>query len=116
MLSIWAIRNFFIGGYSMSSGTYSDFLTALGHNESGNNYEFVSTLGYLGRYQFGEEALKAIGFYAGDSSAAIDFAGSWTSTAASYGVSDKAEFLASPAAQDAAGAAWFLKIGADLDS
>src|SRR6185312_12731130 len=101
MLSIWAIRNFFIGGYSMSSGTYSDFLTALGHNESGNNYSFVSSLGYLGRFQFGEEALKAIGFYNGDATAVIDFAGSWTPTAATFGVFNANEFLASPAAQDA---------------
>ncbi len=100
----------------MSSGTYSDFLTALGQNESGNNYSFVSSLGYLGRFQFGEEALKAIGFYNGDSSAAIDFTGSWTATAATFGVFNANEFLASPAAQDAAGAAWFVKIGADLDS
>ena len=100
----------------MSSGTYSDFLTALGQNESGNNYGFVSSLGYLGRYQFGEEALKAVGFYDGDSTAAIDFTGSWTSAAATYGVFDKAEFLASASAQDAAAAAWFLKIGSDLDS
>ena len=100
----------------MSSGSYADFLTALGQNESGNNYEFVSTLGYLGRYQFGEEALKAIGFYDGDSTAAIDFTGSWTTAAAGYGVFDKTEFLASSAAQDAAASAWFLKIGADLNS
>jgi serralysin len=100
----------------MTAGTYSDFLTALGQNESGNNYGFVSSLGYLGRYQFGEEALKAIGFYDGDNTPAIDFVGAWTATAATFGVFDKAEFLASPAAQDAAAAAWFVKIGVDLDS
>src|SRR5688572_33463004 len=97
----------------MSAGTYSDLLIALGKNESGNNYAFVSSLGYLGRFQFGEEALQAIGFYAGDGTWAIDFAGSWTGAAHNYGVWDKASFLASPAAQDAAADAWFAKVWAD---
>src|SRR4051812_38121683 len=39
----------------MSNGSYTQFLSALGQNESGNNYGFVSSLGYLGRFQFGEE-------------------------------------------------------------
>ena len=99
----------------MPSGNYQDFLTALGQNELGNNYAFVSSLGYLGRYQFGEEALKATGFYNGDATSAIDFVGSWSPLAATFGVFDKAEFLSSPAAQDAAAAAWFVKIGADID-
>lgn len=100
----------------MSNGTYSQFFSALGQNESGNNYSFESSLGYLGRFQFGEEALKVIGFYAGDSTSAIDFIGSWTPTAAAYGVTSEASFLASPAAQDAAATAWFLKIDNDLKS
>jgi Ca2+-binding RTX toxin-like protein len=99
----------------MPVGTYSDFLTAVGQIESGNNYSFVSWPGYLGRYQFGEEALKAVGFYNGDSTSAIDFTGSWSATAASYGVTDKASFLASPAAQDAAMTLWTNRIVADLD-
>lgn len=100
----------------MSVGTYSDFLTAVGQIESGNNYSFVSWPGYLGRYQFGEEALKAVGFYNGDSTSAIDFTGSWSATAASYGVTDKASFLSHPAAQDAAMSLWTTKIVADLDT
>jgi hypothetical protein len=98
----------------MSTGRYSDWMSALGHNESGNNYSFVSSLGYLGRFQFGEEALKAIGFYGGDNTSSIDFIGSWTATAAAYGVFDKSAFLASPAAQDAAANAWFSKIESDV--
>jgi serralysin len=98
----------------MTVGTYADFFTALGKNESGNNYGFVSSLGYLGRFQFGEEALQAIGFYNGDGSWAIDFAGSWTEKAHSYGVYDKQSFLNSSAAQDAATHAWFSKINDDL--
>ena len=104
----------FEGEYSMSAGNYSDLLRALGQNESGNNYSFVSSVGYLGRFQFGEEALQAIGFYAGDGTHAIDFVGGWTPKAHAFGVYDKASFLASPAAQDAAQQAWFVKVHEDL--
>lgn len=98
----------------MSAGSYSDWMRALGQNESGNNYAFVSSLGYLGRFQFGEEALKAVGFYNEDATPwAIDFQGSWTEKAHALGVWDKASFLASSAAQDAAGEAWFAKIHED---
>ncbi len=100
----------------MSAGTYSDLLRALGQNESGNNYGFVSSVGYLGRFQFGEEALKAIGFYEGDATWAIDFQGGWTEKAHGYGVWDKASFLASPAAQDASQGAWFENIHSDLQA
>ena len=98
----------------MSKGTYTDFLSAVGQRESGNNYSVVATPGYLGRFQFDEGALKAIGFYNGDSTAAIDFIGTWTSKAASYGVASKADFLASHAAQDAAILDWFNLIDQEL--
>jgi Ca2+-binding RTX toxin-like protein len=99
----------------MSTGNYSDLLRALGHNESGNNYSFVSSVGYLGRFQFGEEALQAVGFYQGhDGTGAIDFIGGWTPLAATYGVTDKWSFLANPAAQDAAQQLWFQNIHDDL--
>lgn len=100
----------------MTIGTYDDFLRALGQNESGNNYSFVSSLGYLGRFQFGEEALQAVGFYNGDHTWAIDFQGGWTEKAHSYGVWDKAGFLNSPAAQDAAAWAWFSKVNDDVSA
>jgi len=100
----------------MSAGTYADFFKALGQFESGDNYSFVSAPGYLGYYQFAEESLQAAGFYNGDGTAARDFSGSFTALAASYGVTDKASFLAHPAAQDAAATAWFQKVYADLTS
>jgi serralysin len=100
----------------MSAGTYSDLLSALGKNESGNNYGFVSSLGYLGRFQFGEEALKAVGFYNGDSTWGIDFIGGWSAKAASFGVYDKVGFLQSAPAQDAAQQAWFANINDDLNA
>lgn len=98
----------------MSAGTYADFINAYGQFESGNSYGFVSSPGYLGRFQFGEEALQAIGFYGGDSTSVLDFTGAWTPAAAAYGVVDKASFLAAPAAQDAALQAWFERVNDDL--
>jgi Ca2+-binding RTX toxin-like protein len=98
----------------VSKGSYTDFISAVGQRESGNNYSVVATPGYLGRFQFDEGALKAIGFYNGDSTAAIDFVGTWTSKAAGYGVASKADFLASHAAQDAAILDWFNLIDSEL--
>lgn len=98
----------------MSAGGYADFKTALGQYESGNNYGFVSSLQYLGRWQFSEESLKAAGFYQGDSTTARDYVGAWTPLAASFGVTSKASFLASPAAQDAALESWFRYVDNDI--
>jgi hypothetical protein len=39
-----------------------DFLQAIGHKESGNNYNVVNTYGYMGKYQFGASTLKGLGF------------------------------------------------------
>lgn len=39
-----------------------DFLQAIGHKESGNNYSIVNTFGYMGKYQFGASTLKGLGF------------------------------------------------------
>jgi hypothetical protein len=104
------------GEHAMSAGNYSDFMTALGQYESGNNYSFVSSLGYLGRFQFAEEALTDVGFYVPDGSDNTnDFVGHFTSWAAStYGVTDKYSFLQSPAAQDDAAQKWFAKIISDV--
>jgi len=99
----------------MSAGSFQDLLTAWGKNESGNNYSFVSSLGFLGRYQFSEEGLMAIGWYSGDDNPHnMDFRASWTAKAASYGVTDKWSFLSSTAAQDAACMQWFDYLVADI--
>ena len=42
--------------------THVDFLKAIGHKESGNNYSVVNTYGYMGRYQFGASTLKGLGY------------------------------------------------------
>ena len=36
-------------------------LDAIGFRESTNNYKAVNRLGYLGKYQFGQKTLRAIG-------------------------------------------------------
>lgn len=38
------------------------FLDAIGHKESGNRYDVVNKFGYMGRYQFGKNTLKGLGF------------------------------------------------------
>lgn len=47
---------------SFPSKSHFDFLNALGHKESGNNYKVVNRFGYLGRYQFGKSTLKGLGY------------------------------------------------------
>jgi hypothetical protein len=99
----------------MSSGSFQDMLSAWGHNESGNNYGYVSSLGFLGRYQFSEEGLMAIGWYPGDDNPHnMDFSAGWTGEAASFGAWDKWSFLGSPSAQDAAVTQWFDYLVADI--
>ncbi|MDG2433698.1 peptidoglycan-binding protein LysM [Flavobacterium sp.] len=44
--------NFFVG-----------FKQALGFKESKNKYKKINSLGYLGKYQFGTDALKAVGIH-----------------------------------------------------
>ena len=78
--------------------SYRDFLDALGERESGGDYGVVNTLGYLGKYQFGELALIDVGYYTADGTPANDWrTGYWTGK---EGVESKADFLADGAAQE----------------
>ena len=45
---------------NLKRSDHQGFLYALGKFESGNNYDKVNSLGYLGRYQFGSETLKTV--------------------------------------------------------
>jgi len=39
---------------------HSDFLSAIGHQESRNRYHIVNRYGYMGKYQFGKSTLKTL--------------------------------------------------------
>lgn len=39
-----------------------EFLDAIGHKESRNQYDVVNKYGYMGRYQFGKRTLKGLGY------------------------------------------------------
>ncbi|MGH6735262.1 MAG: calcium-binding protein [Methyloceanibacter sp.] len=84
----------------MAKGNYTAFLNALGERESNGNYAAVNQFGYLGKYQFGEFALRDIGYYTYDGTSANDFKTAyWTGK---NGIDSKAEFLGSPSAQESA--------------
>lgn len=82
-----------------SMGSFDDYLEALGQRESGGDYGLVSSLGYLGKYQFSEGALAEIGYYAGDPTPQNDFAGAFTGR---DGIRSAADFLARPEVQESA--------------
>lgn len=44
------------------TNSHTDFLTAIGHRESSNNYKAVNQYGYLGKYQFGRKTLNNLGY------------------------------------------------------
>lgn len=47
---------------AIPTNRHVDFLQAIGHKESGNNYSVVNSFGYMGKYQFGASTLKGLGF------------------------------------------------------
>ena len=40
--------------------SHQQFLNAIGHRESSNNYNVVNRFGYMGKYQFGKSTLKTL--------------------------------------------------------
>lgn len=82
----------------------TEFLQALKMRESGGDYAIVNTLGYMGAYQFGEAALGDLGLVGSDGNDHDNVInGGWTGK---YGIDSRAEFLASPAAQDQIALDW----------
>ena len=55
--------------------SWQGFMSAVGQQESGNNYQRTNSALYLGRFQFGEEALASIGWYGDDKIACGQFRG-----------------------------------------
>ncbi|HHC29671.1 MAG TPA: DUF3262 domain-containing protein, partial [Rhodobacterales bacterium] len=97
----------------MSYG-YHGFRHALAMRESSGRYDLVNTLGFLGAYQFGEGALNDLGFVAEDGKWwDNDFSGGWTGK---FGIDSRAEFLASPDAQDRAANEWFPLFWGNLEA
>lgn len=82
-----------------TKGSFADYLEALGERESTSRYDFQSALGFAGKYQFGEGALREIGYYHGDSTPAHDFVGGWTGRDGIHSLDD---FLNNPEVQDRA--------------
>ncbi|TAN70255.1 MAG: hypothetical protein EPN17_06135 [Methylobacter sp.] len=86
--------------------TYQEFLDTLGFQESSNIYNKENSLGYIGKYQFGESALIYIGYYVADGTSKNDWIGNWTLAS---GVSSKTAFLNNNNAQEAAILAYMAK-------
>ncbi len=47
--------------FELVQPSHQQFLTAIGHRESSNNYFAVNEFGYMGKYQFGRATLKGLG-------------------------------------------------------
>ena len=95
----------------MSKGGINEFLTALFASEGGGDVSVENKFGYIGKYQFGEDALHDIGYYKGDTSSnrtasgkfKYDWSGDWTGK---NGATSKEVYLSSAAMQDMAARDW----------
>ena len=76
--------------------TYNDFLSAIRDRESTQNYQLVSSKGYLGAYQFAEVTLKDLDYYT-DTTSSQDWIGQFTGK---NGVTSKSQLLNTPSLQD----------------
>ena len=88
----------------------NEFLEALFEREAGGNHQVENRYGYIGKYQFGEDALVDTGYYRPDGSLnrihgrfKYDWVGSWTGK---NGATSKEIFLSSPEIQDHAAKDW----------
>ncbi|RLM49141.1 LysM domain-containing protein, partial [Halobellus sp. Atlit-31R] len=89
----------------------NDFLKDLFASEGGGVLDIENKFGYIGKCQFGEDALVDLGYYKGDSSSnrtasgkfKYDWSGEWTGK---NGATSKQVFLASEAIQDNAARDW----------
>lgn len=73
------------------------FFMALAKQESNNDPKKINKFGYIGKYQFGEEALEYLGYYRQDGTKKNDWIGDWTGK---NGIYSKKDFLNNAAVQD----------------
>lgn len=89
------------------------FMNAVGHRESTNQPQRRNSLGYSGLFQFGEAALKQIGWYCSapvGSQSYQAFSGRWCPKAQQHGVHTIQDFLQKPEAQKIAFLEWMKYI------
>ena len=94
----------------MSKKGLTEFLDALFASEGGSDYQVENKYGYIGKYQFGEDALVDTGYYKADGSKnrennkfKYDWIGQWTGK---NGAHSKDVFLSNPEIQDQAAKDW----------
>ncbi len=93
----------------MSAGNLKAFLDAVGFEESSGNIGIINSYNYIGKYQFGEEALMQLGYYKTTAEIKLkqEWKGHWTGK---NGVTSREVFLASEAMQDKAGEEWMREL------
>jgi len=95
----------------MSKGDINAFLKDLFKIEGGGDPEAINQFGYIGKYQFGEDALIDLGYYkqdgtnnrTADGKFKYDWSGEWTGK---NGIKSKEDFLHNYEAQDQAAKEW----------
>lgn len=95
----------------MSKGDVHDFLRKLFSSEGGTDATVINEYGYIGKYQFGEDALVDLGYYKADGTKnrnakgkfEYDWVGEWTGK---HGVHSRSDFLNSETVQDVAAKEW----------
>lgn len=95
----------------MSKGDIHDFLKKLFSSEGGTDPKVINEYGYIGKYQFGEDALVDLGYYKADGTKnrnakgkfEYDWVGEWTGK---HGVHSRSDFLNSESVQDTAAKEW----------
>lgn len=95
----------------MSRGDINAFLKNLFQSEGGTNPKVVNPYGYIGKYQFGEDALIDLGYYKPDGTKnrtltgkfKYDWSGEWTGK---NGIASRDDFLESESVQDKAAKEW----------
>jgi hypothetical protein len=94
----------------VSNKGLNELLEALFASEGGGDYQVENKYGYIGKYQFGEDALVDTGYYKADDSKnrdnnkfKYDWIGQWTGK---NGAQSKVVFLSNPEIQDQAAKDW----------